>query len=392
MQGKRILLGICGGIAAYRVAELLRLLKAEGAMVRCVMTKSACQFITPLTLESLSAEPVYTDLFDLTAEREMGHIRLARWADVLCIVPATANSLAKFRYGMADDLLSTLVLARRGAICFAPSMNTAMWEAAATVENIRVLQQRSWQLIAPEHGTLACGEFGAGRLASMAELLYGIKAALKEKSLQGQRWVLNAGCTREYWDAVRFLGNAASGRLGLALAEQLAARGAEVCLIAGPEVAASVVAVQRVDVVSAADMYDACLAYSTDADVFIGTAAVSDFRFAQAVQGKHKRAGHERIMLELVNNPDVIAAVAGQELRPKRVIGFAAEARDHVSCGQKKLQSKGLDALFVNDLSAIAAAASGGWWLQKEQQAEAVEARDKDLLAALLIDRIVALQ
>jgi len=232
LNGKRILIGIGGGIAVYRVAELARLLIKAGAEVRCVMTTSACEFVTPLTFEALTGQQVHQDLFDLTSERAMGHIQLARWADAVIIAPATANLLARLAHGFADDLLSTIMLVCDKPVLLAPAMNASMWHAAATQRNVEQLKKNNMRIIGPESGALACGEQGAGRLAEPSTIITALTTLLCEQSLKGQRWVINAGPTHEAWDGVRILSNRASGKLGVLLAEQASMRGADVlCLI-----------------------------------------------------------------------------------------------------------------------------------------------------------------
>ena len=280
LAGKRILLGIGGGIAVYRVAELARMLVKQGATVRCVMTPAACRFVTPLTFEALTGEKVYTELFDLTAEREMGHIRLARWADVLVIAPATADLIAKIANGISDHLLTTMLQVREGPVLLAPAMNTSMWQSPANARNLELLRGQGMHIIGPEAGMLACGEEGEGRLSEPAAILAALQPLLAEPFLSGQHWVINAGPTWEPWDDVRFLTNRATGELGLALAEAAAAHGATVRLVAGPTVAASSDAVSRHDVMTAEEMLTVCRTLASGADVFVATAAVGDFRFA----------------------------------------------------------------------------------------------------------------
>ena len=328
LSGKRILLAVSGGIAAYRAAELARLLIKQGAQVRCVMTHGACEFITQLTMEALTGERVYTELFDLTSEREMGHIKLARWADVLVVAPATADIIARFTHGICDNLLSTLFQARRGPVLLAPAMNTTMWEAAATQRNIRLLVEQGIHLTGPEEGDLACGETGFGRMSEPADILAALYPLLMEQSLAGQRWVINAGPTRESWDAVRTLSNRASGGLGALLAEATAMCGAEVQLIAGPGTPQTSESILRHDVETAAEMLQASEQEAPGADVFVATAAVSDYRFAEQASGKLKRGGGQ-VTVQLEENADIVAHVAAMQDRPRLVVGFAAESEAH---------------------------------------------------------------
>ncbi|MDQ6965536.1 MAG: bifunctional phosphopantothenoylcysteine decarboxylase/phosphopantothenate--cysteine ligase CoaBC, partial [Mariprofundaceae bacterium] len=359
-----VLLAVSGGIAAYRAAELARLLIRQGAEVRCVMTRGACEFITPLTFEALTGQQVHTELFDLTTEREMGHIRLARWADVLVVAPATADIMARFAHGICDNLLSTLFQARRGPVLLAPAMNTVMWEAPATQRNLQLLQQDGVHIVGPAAGDLACGETGAGRMSEPADIVAGMYPLLTEQSLAGQRWVINTGPTREAWDDVRTLSNRASGLLGSLIAGAAAMLGAEVQLIAGPGTPATNNVKQRRDVESAEDMLAACARAAVGADVFIASAAVSDYRFAEPYDGKLKRGaanGGNELTVQLLENADIVAYIAAMESRPEKIVAFAAEATDHVKHARGKLRAKGVDAIFSNDISRMGESYGSGW-------------------------------
>ncbi len=390
-KGKKILIGVGGGIAAYRVAELARLLMKQGAGVRCVMTKSACEFVTPLTFEALTGEEVHTELFDLTGEREMGHIKLARWADVLLVAPATANLLTKFAHGVADDLLTTIFQVREGNILLAPAMNTSMWESAANQRNVKALQNRGIDIIGPEAGSLACGEEGMGRMSEPETILQALYQATTPDSLSGQRWVINAGPTHEYWDQVRFLSNAATGRLGFCLAQIAAARGAAVDLVCGPTGLATPHGVTRHDVTSAAEMLEACERHAAGANVFVATAAVSDFAFAEQVDGKLKRGDTKSMNIQLAANPDIVAHIAAMKERPAKVIAFAAECERHEEHAAKKLKAKGVDAIFTNDVANMGSDTAGGWWLSGTSGTE-IEAMPKWRLAERLIDLVECLR
>jgi len=389
-NGKNILIGIGGGIAAYRVAELVRLLKKQRAAVRCVMTRAAREFVTPMTFEALSGEAVHSELFDLTAERGMGHIRLARQADVLLVAPATAGLLARFAHGICDDLLTTLFQVCEGPVLLAPAMNTSMWEAAATRRNVRTLCTRGIDVIGPETGTLACGETGPGRMSTPEAMLQALYRAVSPDSLAGQHWVVNAGPTHEYWDGIRFLGNAASGRLGFLLAQVAAARRARVELIAGPTVLSTPEGVTRHDVTSARDMLAACEKHAAGADVFMATAAVGDFAFAEPGQGKIKRGETREMHVRLVVNPDIVAHVAAMRHRPGRVIAFAAEHESHIGHAREKLKAKGADAMFANDISAMGDSEAGGWWLHGSTCTE-IGRTSKWRLAEQLVDLVESL-
>ncbi|MDQ6992297.1 MAG: bifunctional phosphopantothenoylcysteine decarboxylase/phosphopantothenate--cysteine ligase CoaBC [Mariprofundus sp.] len=390
LRGKNILLGVGGGIAAYRTAELARLLIKQGAEVRCVMTRSACEFITPLSFQALTGEKVHTELFDLTSEQAMGHIQLARWADAIIIAPATAGVISRLAHGIADDLLSTIMLVAKIPVLLAPAMNPSMWHADATRANVISLKQRGMAFIGPTCGELACGESGAGRLSEPSAIISDLLSLLTNKQLVGERWVINAGPTIEAWDEVRTLSNRATGTLGALLASQTAMMGADVTLIAGPGTPLSHPSVKRVDVESAAEMLTACQSAGQGAQVFIGTAAVSDFRFAQRSKGKIKRGDTHLMQVELLANPDIIAEIAHLEKRPVKVIAFAAEAKNHTKNARIKLLKKGVDAVIANDISNMGAAKGGGWFLSHEHEIK-LNSGSKQMLAEAIIDQIIGL-
>jgi len=394
-SGKRILLGIGGGIAAYRSAELARLLIKQGAQVRTVMTRSACEFITPMTMEALTGEVAHTDLFDLTTEREMGHIQLARWADVLLVAPATADLMAKFTHGICDNLLTTLFQVCQAPVLLAPAMNVSMWESPATQENLTKLCARGVYFVGPEVGELACGESGPGRMSDPQTIVAALAPLLTGQQLSGQHWVINAGPTWEAWDGVRVLSNRASGRFGVLLADAAAARGARVTLIAGPRVPKNEQQMDRINVTSAQEMLKKCQQRASGADVFVATAAVSDYRFAEAVAGKLKRGGdcdgNGEITVRLAENADIVAHIAAMQARPKLVIAFAAEAEAHVDSARDKMRKKGVDAIFANDISRMGGGEGGGWWLVGDA-VEQAERMDKARLAVWLLERIRQMQ
>jgi phosphopantothenoylcysteine decarboxylase/phosphopantothenate--cysteine ligase len=347
LSNKRILLGITGGIAAYKCAELTRLFIKAGAEVRVVMTQSATEFITPLTLQALSGNRVHLDLLDPEAEAAMGHIELARWADLVLVAPATANSIARITHGEADDILTTLVLATPAPIAIAPAMNQGMWSDAQTQANIAALAARGYTLIGPGSGEQACGDVGLGRLSEPDEIVTACAALFDTGALAGRHVVITGGPTREALDPVRYISNHSSGKMAYALAAEAAAAGARVTLISGPVTLTTPDRVTRVDVVSAQDMLAATLEVVGSSDVFIGVAAVADYRPAQIAEQKIKKAGEE-MTLSLVKNPDIIAEVARLAQRPTLVVGFAAETENVVANGQGKLKAKNLDLLFAN--------------------------------------------
>lgn len=350
---RRILLGISGGIAAYKSAELVRLLRAEGAEVQVVMTAAAAQFIGPLTLQALSGRPVRDSLWDAAAEAAMGHIELARWADLILLAPATADLLARLAQGRADDLLTTLCLASAAPLWVAPAMNRQMWAHPATAANLATLRARGARVLGPAAGEQACGETGPGRMLEPAQLASAVALAQPLPGLAGRRVLINAGPTYEDIDPVRFLGNRSSGKMGFAVAEVAAAAGAEVCLVAGPVALPTPAGVERVDVRSARQMREAVLARAAAVDVFIAAAAVADYRPRECAQDKIKKAG-ETQALELVRNPDIVAEVAAARASGQKrplVVGFAAETREVEVYARGKLERKGLDLIAANDVS-----------------------------------------
>lgn len=391
MSGKRVLIGIGGGISVYRIAELARLLMKQGAEVRCVMTKSACEFVTPLTFDALTGEQTHTELFDLTSEREMGHIQLARWADAIVIAPATANLLTKLAYGIADDLLTTIMQVNDSPVLIAPAMNASMWESDATKTNVATLDERGFYFSGPASGELACGEIGPGRLNEPEQIINDLTPLLYDQLLNGQHWVINAGPTWERWDAVRLLTNRATGTLGVHLANHASALGAKVTLIAGPGTPESSERVQRENVESAEEMLEACRKHAKNSDVFIGTAAVSDFRFATSSSEKLKRGDTQQMQIELTANPDIVASVAEMDDRPVHVVAFAAESADHTKHARDKLARKAVDAIFANDVNNMGSSSAGGFWITQQQE-KSIDSLPKAQLAEKIIKHIMELQ
>jgi phosphopantothenoylcysteine decarboxylase/phosphopantothenate--cysteine ligase len=349
LANRQVLLGITGGIAAYKSAELVRRLRDAGATVRVVMTPAACEFITPLTLQALSGEPVHLDLLDPAAEAAMGHIELARWADLVLVAPASADFMARVAAGIADDLLSTLCLATKAPLLFAPAMNQAMWSNAATQQNLHTLTARGVRFAGPGEGAQACGDTGPGRMLEVPDLVSAAIGVFASGPLAGVRLMLTAGPTREAIDPVRYISNSSSGKMGFALAAAAADAGAEVTLVAGPVSLPTPAGVSRIDVITAGEMHAAVMARVADCDVFIGCAAVADYRAAEIAPQKIKKTG-ETLELHLVRNPDIIAAVAAHRPRPFTV-GFAAETSDLLVHARQKLERKGLDLVIANDVS-----------------------------------------
>ena len=354
LANKHILLGVTGGIAAYKAPELVRRLRDAGAQVRVVLTAAGSAFITPLTLQAVSGQPVHQELLSAEAESGMGHIELARWADLILIAPCTADFMARLAQGLAGDLLGACCLAARVPIAVAPAMNAGMWDAPATQRNLRQLQADGVQVLGPTSGSQACGEVGAGRLLEPVELVERCAALLGDAPgpgpLAGRRVLVTAGPTFEDLDPVRYLGNRSSGRMGYAVAQAARAAGAQVLLISGPVALADPAGVTVQRVRSALDMHRAVLDAVAGMDVFIGTAAVADYRPAQPAGHKIKKT-RESLTVELVRNPDILAEVAARADRPFTV-GFAAETDDVLGYARRKLEEKRLDLIAANTVGA----------------------------------------
>lgn len=347
LQNRNVLLGVTGGIAAYKSAELVRLLVKAGASVRVVMTGGAQQFVGPLTFQALSGHPVHTDLLDPEAESGMGHIELARWADLLLIAPATADFIARAAGGRADDLLMAICRATTAPQWVAPAMNQRMWEDEATQHNIAQLQSRGIARIGPDEGVQACGEVGPGRMVAPEEIVETIAAQFECGALQGQQVVVTAGPTREPLDPVRFLTNRSSGKMGFAVARAAAEAGAAVTLIAGPVSLKTPDRVRRIDVECAEEMAEAVAAEVSQATLFIATAAVADYRPASMTEGKIKKGEGDQMQLMLVKNRDILAEVAARPASPYTV-GFAAETDNLAVYAQQKRQKKQIDLIAAN--------------------------------------------
>jgi phosphopantothenoylcysteine decarboxylase/phosphopantothenate--cysteine ligase len=355
LLNRRLLLGVTGGIAAYKAAELARLLVKAGAEVQVVMTPAATRFVTPLTFEALTGRRVHDELFDSAHEAAMAHIQLARWADLVVVAPATADFIARLASGRADDLLATLCLATSAAVAVAPAMNRQMWAKPPVEQNIAVLRRQGVQLWGPAEGEQACGDIGPGRMLE-AEQLYRLVCAHFERGLfPAVRALVTAGPTHEALDPVRFIGNRSSGRMGFAVARALAEEGARVTLVAGPVSLETPRGVTRVDVESALQMHAAVMQRAGDCDLFVATAAVADYRPAAVAPQKIKKGG-ESLVLELRRNPDILAAVAALERRPY-TLGFAAETERLEEHARLKRHAKGVDMIAAN----LVGAAEGGF-------------------------------
>ena len=393
LQGKRIVVGITGGIAAYKTIELIRLLRKAKAEVRAVLTPAAAEFVTPLTLQAVSGNAVSQSLLDPQAELAMGHIELAKWADVIVIAPASADFIARLHAGMANDLLSTICLATAAPILLAPAMNQQMYRQTVTQQNLGNLRERGILFVGPDSGEQACGDVGFGRMSEPTE----IYTALLTHFASGQdltqlRVTITAGPTREAIDPVRYISNHSSGKMGFAIAEAFAKRGAQVTLISGPVNLPTPSQVKRINVTSAQEMYRQAMQSAVENQLFIGCAAVADYRVEQIAEQKIKKTGdNDELTLKLVKNPDIIASVA--ELTEKRpfTVGFAAETQNIEQYAKDKLQRKNLDMICANDVS-------GGQVFNADQNAlhlfwrngeKRLPLADKTKLAEALVNEIV---
>jgi phosphopantothenoylcysteine decarboxylase/phosphopantothenate--cysteine ligase len=347
-EGKHILLGVTGSIAAYKAADIASKLTQAGAEVDVVLTEHARRFITEVTFRAVTRRPVLVDLFDEPEERQIAHIHLAKRADVLLIAPATANILAKLAIGIADDLLTTLALATSARIVIAPAMNTVMWQHPATQHNVRVLEERGAHFVYPAEGMLACGDVGAGKLADTSVILAAVEQVLNPP-LCGVRVLVTAGPTEEPIDAVRHISNPSSGKMGYAIAAEAVRMGAEVTLVTGPTLLEPPAGAKTIQVRTAQQMLDACLQVYEQVDVVIATAAVSDYRPAEVWQGKRKK-GEAEWTIRLVPNPDILRTL-GERKGKHILVGFAAETQELLANAQQKLREKNLDLIVANDVS-----------------------------------------
>lgn len=386
LTNKHILLGITGGIAAYKSADLARQFVKAGAEVRVVMTRAATEFITPLTLQALTGNQVHLELLDTEAEAGMGHIELARWADLVVVAPATADFLARATQSHADDLLTTLILATPATIAIAPAMNQGMWADAGVQKNVEALKKRGYHLLGPAQGEQACGDTGLGRMLEPSDILQHCAGMFTAGILAGRQVVITGGPTREAIDPVRYISNHSSGKMAYALADQAAAAGARVTLVSGPVSLPTPEGVNRVDVNSAKEMLAAVMDNIDTADVFVGVAAVADYR-PEKVAGAKIKKHEDALELRLVKNPDIIREVAQLDPRPL-VVGFAAETESIVENGQKKLTDKKLDLLFANDATATFNSDSIAVTAISEQGQVALPPGSKTTIARKMIELI----
>jgi phosphopantothenoylcysteine decarboxylase/phosphopantothenate--cysteine ligase len=390
MRGKTIVVGVSGGIAAYKACEAVRLLVQAGATVQVVLTRAAEEFVTPLTLQTLSGRPVARRTFDLTEESEIGHIRIADTADALLIAPATANVIATLAAGIADDLLTTVVLATRAPVLVAPAMNVHMWENATVQANVARLRDAGHVVIEPASGALACGYEGAGRLPEPDVLVEEVAVAVTEKTLAGRRVLVTAGPTWETLDPVRHVANRSSGKMGFAVARAARRRGARVTLVTGPTALADLRGVECVHVTTAREMEKAALQHAAAADCVVMAAAVGDYRPLEAARHKIKR-GRGDLQIRLTPNPDILAkigALPGQRV----LVGFAAETRDLVANARRKLQAKGVHLMVANDVTAPDAGFDVDTnivtLIDRSGRVERLEKMSKDEVAGVILDRV----
>ncbi|PQJ44895.1 bifunctional 4'-phosphopantothenoylcysteine decarboxylase/phosphopantothenoylcysteine synthetase [Vibrio campbellii] len=352
LAGKKILLGISGGIAAYKCAELTRRLIERGAQVQVVMTKAAKEFITPLTMQAVSGRPVSDSLLDPAAEASMGHIELAKWADLVLLAPATADLIARMSAGMGNDLLTTLVLATDSPVAVSPAMNQQMYRNVATQENIATLARRGMHIWGPAAGEQACGDVGPGRMLEPMQLVHLCEQFFQPKLLAGKSVLITAGPTREAIDPVRYISNHSSGKMGFALANAAAQLGAKVTLVSGPVSLNTPAGVERINVASAQEMRDAVMAQAPSHDAFISCAAVADYRPEHVASQKLKKTeNNDQMAINMVKNPDIVATVANMTEQRPFTVGFAAETNDVETYARGKLMKKNLDMICANDVS-----------------------------------------
>ncbi|MBI3768446.1 MAG: bifunctional phosphopantothenoylcysteine decarboxylase/phosphopantothenate--cysteine ligase CoaBC [Deltaproteobacteria bacterium] len=390
VRGKTVVVGVSGGIAAYKICETVRLLAQAGATVQVILTRAAEEFVTPLTLQTLSGHPVARHTFDLTEESEIGHIRLADTADALLVAPATANVVAKLAAGIADDLLTTVVLATRAPVLVAPAMNVHMWENVTVQANVARLRETGRLLIEPDSGALACGYEGAGRLPEPDVLVEEVAVAVSEKSLVGRHVLVTAGPTWEALDPVRHLANRSSGKMGFAVAKVARRRGARVTLVTGPTALEDPRGIECVHVTSAREMEKAALQHAAAADCVVMAAAVGDYRPVEIARHKIKR-GRGDLDLRLTANPDILArisALPGQRL----LVGFAAETRDLVANARRKLQAKGVQLMVANDVTAPDAGfdvdTNVVTLIDRTGRVERLDKMSKEDVAGAILDRV----
>lgn len=394
LAGKTTVVGVTGGIAAYKAAELVRLLVKEGAIVRVIMTKNAQEFITPLTLQTLSGNPVATETFNLTQESEIGHIRLADTADLILIAPASANVIGKLAHGIADDLLTTVLLATMAPVLVAPAMNVHMYAHPAVQENIRMLVARGYRFVEPGEGFLACGYEGKGRLADPEDIVEEVQAALTKKDLCHERIIVTAGPNAEPIDPVRFITNRSTGKMGFAMARVAWRRGAEVTLVSGPTSLVPPRGVRFCSVRTALEMQQAVLSQYSEATMVISAAAIADYRPAHVAPQKIKKQDGN-FAIELTRNPDILAELS-QQKGSRLLVGFATETENVLQNAMRKLQKKNLDMIVANDVTQDGAGFAHDTnivtLIDRSERMETLPLMSKDEVAHTVYDRLLALR
>ena len=396
LTGREIVLGVTGGIAAYKSAEVVSRLRHLGANVHVIMTKNATEFVSPLTFQTLSANQVVTDTFQAPEYWNVEHVALAKRAEVFVIAPATANIMAKMACGIADDMLSTTVLATKAPVLLAPAMNTGMWTAAATQANLKTLQERGIQFIGPESGILACGDEGAGRMSEPETIVAAICDKLNAvNDLAGLKVLVTAGATRERLDPVRYMTNDSSGKMGFAIAEAAKARGAEVTAVYGNVTAPVPAGIRRIQIESAQELYDVMMREAPEQDIVIQAAAVCDYRFEKTAKSKIKKAEGEGLTLTLIENPDVAKAVGAIKKKGQTLVGFAAETDNVKKNAADKLKKKNLDMIVANDVTLPGAGFNVDTniaALITKDGTEELPLQSKRELADKIIDKIISLR
>ena len=396
LTGREIVLGVTGGIAAYKSAEIVSRLRHLGANVHVIMTKNATEFVSPLTFQTLSANQVVTDTFQAPEYWNVEHVALAKLAEIFVIAPATANIMAKMACGIADDMLSTTVLATKAPVLLAPAMNTGMWTAAATQANLKTLQERGIQFVGPDSGILACGDEGAGRMSEPETIVAAICERLNAHSdLAGKKVLVTAGATRERLDPVRYMTNDSSGKMGFAIAEAARARGAEVTAVYGNVTAQVPAGIRRIQIESAQELYDVMMREAPEQDIIIQAAAVCDYRFEKTATSKIKKAEGEALTLTLTENPDVAKAVGAIKKKGQTLVGFAAETDNVKKNAVDKLKKKNLDMIVANDVTKPGAGFNVDTNIAAIITKEGIEdlpLQSKRELADVILDRIISLR
>lgn len=395
LSGKTVVLGVTGGIAAYKACDLVSRLKKQGASVHVIMTKAACEFVKPMTFEVLSGNRVVCDMFDRDFPWEVTHISLAKAADVFAIVPATANCIGKLAHGIADDMLSTTAMATKAPLVLAPAMNTGMYENPAVCENIESLKARGVQFVEPACGHLACGDTGRGKLADVGAIEQAILSLSVQKDMTGLKVLVTAGPTREALDPVRFISNHSTGKMGYAIAQNAVMRGAEVTVVSGPVALEPVSGATMISVVSALEMREAVLKHLESSDIIIKAAAVGDYRPAELANDKLKKKDDD-MSVKLVKNPDILKEIGSLKKENQVLCGFSMETKDLIENSTIKLKSKNCDLMVANNLKTKGAGFASDTnvvtLLYPDGRVEAIDIMEKKELSALLLDKLLAIK